>query len=369
MKREKIYGLYLLSVIYLFLSVSVFGQNMQKIVELKGNWKFTIGDNPEWANPTYNDSFWESLRVPSYWEEQGFYGYNGYAWYRNMFYMPAQYKKRNLILYLGYIDDVNEVYINGKLIGRTGGFPPGFASAWRSERIYNIPNDVLYFDKKNIIAVRIYDSHQSGGITGNKIGIYAGGDKPEIAIDLQGKWKFHLEDNPAWKSISINDTDWDDIYVPGYWENQGYLYYNGFAWYRISFYLPGSLRGKQLVLLLGKIDDIDETYFNGVKVGNTGIFHDDVRRINTSGFWRQYRGYFLPSDVILYNSFNTIAVRVYDEHKNGGIYKGPVGILTHQEYLKFWKSVSKEQPTPATKEYNSIYYLLEQLDIFNFFDF
>ena len=40
-------------------------------------WKFRIGDRLEWAGKDFDDSRWESIRVPNQWEDEGFNGYDG----------------------------------------------------------------------------------------------------------------------------------------------------------------------------------------------------------------------------------------------------------------------------------------------------
>src|SRR5688572_5433985 len=92
-------------------------EKWQKIIELKGNWKFSIGDSKSWADPNYNDKEWESIYVPKKWEEQGFNGFNGFAWYRRTF-DGTLLKDQNIPyhLFMGYIDDADEVYFNGHLI-------------------------------------------------------------------------------------------------------------------------------------------------------------------------------------------------------------------------------------------------------------
>ena len=68
-------------------SISVHAEDLQKIVSLSGNWKFSIGDDIQWASPSYDDSDWDQIRVPGQWEDQGYNEYNGYAWYRKTFKM------------------------------------------------------------------------------------------------------------------------------------------------------------------------------------------------------------------------------------------------------------------------------------------
>ena len=53
-----------------------------RTINLHKKWKFRIGDNLKWISPSYDDRSWESIKVPSTWENQGFHGYDGYAWYR-----------------------------------------------------------------------------------------------------------------------------------------------------------------------------------------------------------------------------------------------------------------------------------------------
>ena len=121
------------------------------------------------------------------------------------------------------------------------------------------------------------------------------------------------------------------------WENQGYNTYDGFAWYAIQFTPGYILANDDLVLLLGIIDDIDQLYINGKLIASTGDFSD----INSNPFnmiYQEQRGYYIPKDIVVPNKINTITVRVYDARGNGGIYKGPVGIITQKNYIQYWRS-------------------------------
>ena len=70
----------------LFFTQKTFALNeWDRILDLKGSWKFSIGDDKNWANSNFDDSNWETIHVPAFWEEEGFYGYNGYGWYRKEF--------------------------------------------------------------------------------------------------------------------------------------------------------------------------------------------------------------------------------------------------------------------------------------------
>ena len=62
-------------------------------IDLEGNWRFSIGDDTAWASPYFKDNDWEKIKVPAMWEDQGFHGYNGYAWYRKTFDVPERFNR------------------------------------------------------------------------------------------------------------------------------------------------------------------------------------------------------------------------------------------------------------------------------------
>ncbi len=308
----------------------------KQLVNLAGEWKFSVGDNQEWASPDLRDDNWEKIEVPSSWENQGFHGYDGYAWYRNTFELPDKFKGNIIYVFLGYVDDVDQVFINGKRIGFSGSFPPEYRTAYNVFRRYPVPSEVLNFNKKNTIAVRIYDDELEGGILRGDIGIYTPDYYLRNSISLIGTWKFKTGDSLDWKDNNYNDSRWANLIVPGYWESQGYPDYDGFAWYRRTVMVPEKFKDENLILMAGKIDDLDEVYINGKRVGSTGKFNN----LNDLGDnYLKLRTYYLSKDDLIYGGNNLIAVRVYDGFRDGGIYEGPVAIVPQKEFTTYWNSV------------------------------
>ena len=341
---KKVIDISLLAAVFLIAGCNIEGtENPEKsgsseweqIVGLTGNWKFSVGDNTEWASPVYNDDNWDQIKVPSSWENQGFHGYDGYAWYRTTFEIPEKYMNNVLYLFLGYVDDVDQAFINGKQVGYSGSFPPNYRTAYDVNRRYPLPSGVLYFNKPNTIAVRVYDDELEGGILRGEIGIYTPAYSLDNGINLAGTWKFRTGDNPDWKDSSLDDSNWSDIIVPGFWETQGFPEYDGYAWYRKSVFVPQKYSSEKLVLVLGKIDDIDEAYINGKLVGSTGNL--DVR--DMGDHYLKLRGYYLSHDNLKYGENNIIAVRVFDGFRNGGIYEGPVTIIPQKDYISYWNKL------------------------------
>ena len=200
--------------------------------------------------------------------------------------------------------------------------------------------EVLRFGETNIIAVRVYDAYLGGGIVSGEVGIYRRMDIIDMEIDLSGSWKFQTGHDPEWLRERFDDTQWNTLHVPLVWEKQGYETYDGYAVYRKEVIVPESLSTTKLVLLLGCISDIDETFFNGHRIGNTGTFPT----ANEDGVFRakQERAYVIPSNLIHYGMENIIAVRVFDRGPNGGIYKGYVGIATTNNYIQYSQRKTSE---------------------------
>jgi len=109
-----------------------------------------------------------------------------------------------------------------------------------------------------------------------------------------------------WKNASFNDQDWTEMKIPGAWEEQGLAGLDGIVWFRKTIMISEADAGKQATLELEKIDDIDETFINGVKVGGMSQ-------------WDEPRKYSVPAGVLT-GGKNVIVVKVTDNQGGGGIY-------------------------------------------------
>ncbi len=322
------------TVALLLLPAWLYSINLNCEIELYRQWLFEIGDNLDYAHPDFDDSKWEKINVPGAWENEGFPGYDGYAWYRIRIVIPKHLQDKVLYLQLGQIDDVDRTYVNNHLLGGHGDFPPSYDTAYNVNRQYELPSNFIKFGKENIIAVRVFDYHGGGGIVHGDIGIYSREDVLELDIDLSGMWRFKTGDKIEWALIDFDDSNWKTIAVPSIWEQQGYPKHNGFAWYRKKTKIPKSFTREKLILVLGKINDTNQVFFNGVPIGETGSFPDG-KNDNVRSKMDEERAYFIPPYLLKGNAINVIAVRVYDLGKNGGIYSGYVGIARRENYLKY----------------------------------
>lgn len=149
----------ILSITILFSFFSAFSQR----VDLSTNWQFAIGeiaDKPEW----------KTMPKTSFIEEQGYPEYKGKAFLKKSILIPASHKPLvdkygYASLVLGYLDDCDKTFFNGKPVGSEGTLPPNYSSAYNIFRNYRIPKDLILWDKENEILIELYDDLGNGGFS------------------------------------------------------------------------------------------------------------------------------------------------------------------------------------------------------------
>src|SRR5215203_1580073 len=145
-------------------------------------------------------------------------------------------------------------------------------------------------------------------------------------ISLQNA-KFITGDNPEWKQPGFIDTAWKNMRAGQVWQRQGFPDYHGYAWYRMHIVIPSSLKNNatwkdSLRIFLAHVNDVDETFLNGVKIGQIGRFPDEAGGYISK--WPSVREYHIATNnpVIHWDKENVIAIRVYDGGGTGGIFMG-----------------------------------------------
>jgi len=114
----------------------------------------------------------------------------------------------------------------------------------------------------------------------------------QYQLDLEA-WEKETHDADAgyvdrfavFTSIEYNDSDWMKIEVPGMWEATKIGAIDGVVWYRKCITVPATQVGKEMTLTMAPPDDADETWFNGVKVGE-------------STKWNMVRKYKIPAGIV-----------------------------------------------------------------------
>ena len=137
---------------------------------------------------------------------------------------------------------------------------------------------------------------------------------PKRVVDdsAEDKWSQIDFKDTHLAASGFTDKNWQTMELPTIWETSEIGQYDGVIWFRKKVDIPAELLSGKLMLELGPIDDMDITYFNGVKIGET----------QKEGYWKVNRVYEIPEN-LAQEKDNIIAVRVMDQQGGGGIYGEP----------------------------------------------
>jgi serine phosphatase RsbU (regulator of sigma subunit) len=141
---------------------------------IDGSWQFHLGDDPRWALPGTPDATgtggWEQITAGQPWGAQGHQSYAGYGWYRkHLSLSPSQGIGPNLYLLIPHIDNVYEVYWNGRMVGHNGTMPPDASFPYgQSAQIVNLGPA-----RDGVLAIRVWKKPLASFDTGLQGGFAA----------------------------------------------------------------------------------------------------------------------------------------------------------------------------------------------------
>ncbi|WP_041706618.1 sialate O-acetylesterase [Ruminiclostridium cellulolyticum] len=128
----------------------------------------------------YDAPFWQNIKVPSYWEDEGVGNFNGVVWFRKEIDIPSTLADKPARLVLGNIVDEDTAYINGIEVGTT---PNQYIT-----RKYSIQEGLLK-EGKNTIVLRVVNTAGKGGFYKDKPYQLEIGDN---IIELSGEWQYMI---------------------------------------------------------------------------------------------------------------------------------------------------------------------------------
>lgn len=127
--------------------------------------------------------------------------------------------------------------------------------------------------------------------------------KPDYPFD-----KTRIQTGKAWRKMPVPSL-WEDNALPGF---------DGIVAMQFELDLPRNAAGKDLLLCLGAVDDMDRTYFNGIPVGSCHV-HDLAREYKVDGS-------------LVKGGRNVITVEVVDNGGGGGIWRPSYAMVDGKRY-------------------------------------
>ena len=126
-------------------------------------WRFTTdplqnGHQKGFYKANFDDSKWKKIKM-GVWENQGYPGYDGVAWYRIRFTMPPKPDCNAVEISFSGVDESAWVWLNGIYLGAHDKGPEG----WQEPFALDCRKEIRW-GKENILTVRVYDAAFAGGI-------------------------------------------------------------------------------------------------------------------------------------------------------------------------------------------------------------
>lgn len=172
-------------------------------------------------------------------------------------------------------------------------------------------------------------------------------------IDLMGDWHFNYtgmemldaaaltaETFGEWPVVQPALTSWvkgfgnisDENVTSGYGPDYFNFFITGSGYYAKTFTVPQEFDAQDLLLSIGYVDDRCEVFFNGVRVGATGMDENGQPTGDTT--WAVYSCFELDPALVNRGGENTVIVRAWNDlpFGAGGWYGGPVALYSKAAY-------------------------------------
>jgi AraC-like DNA-binding protein len=157
------------------------------------------------------------------------------------------------------------------------------------------------------------------------------------AIDLSGKWKIIESESNLVAQPDYDDSKADEISIPGDW---GYILDKNedlaaTVWIRKKITVSRDLARNFYILSLGNIAVSDQTYFNGVCIGETGGMPSKSDHLKYDFKWLKERKYQFPFSLVRFDKENVVAIKIFSHYVNG-INNKPVLTTLDRQYDRSW---------------------------------
>jgi sialate O-acetylesterase len=139
------------------------------------------GSDGDYSRVDADEHDFVRIKVPDFWESQGYVDMDGVAWYRTHLTLGHDDATAGITLGLGMIDDSDTTYVNGVVVGNT-------VDAWNGVRTYRVPATALH-EGDNVVAIKVDDLGAGGGIHGEAAQLFVEGATGARRL-ITGPWLF-----------------------------------------------------------------------------------------------------------------------------------------------------------------------------------
>ncbi len=261
---------------------------------LAKEWKYKAGDKPEWANPDFDDTSWQTFIDDNLYNEeiQEKAKKTGIIWYRKKISIDSTTTQKLVIAI--YQSGASEIYLDGELIHSLGKVSGNLDSL---VRINQAPVQLTFpmkINKEQVLAIRFADPKSRLPLfqeQNNFLQVFV------RTVEFANEYEFAASDTLfndigflhlgylfGWRFHPGDDLDWSK---PDYDESEWYYYkpsiltepipdslWNGYGWFRMRFTADSSACAKTTHLYFYTLGSA-EIYLDGKLVQKFGEFSID----------------------------------------------------------------------------------------------
>jgi hypothetical protein len=159
----------------------------QPVISLGGLWRFKPGDDPQFAEASYDDSAWVLLRSDESWTRQGYGTLTGFAWYRFRIALPPGTWHESLLL--PTLSSGYECFVDGKLVHTEGTVKQQGAARYSMPSLIDLPTGERTDAHTYVVALRVWfdprlDGSSEGGPNGGGVQVSSVGDSALLESKL-----------------------------------------------------------------------------------------------------------------------------------------------------------------------------------------
>lgn len=157
-----------------------FQQIAREIESVHGS--LTLPSPADWKSASFDHSSWKKMALPGSFDQKGLAKFDGSIWFRKTIELDKTAAGKPATIYLSLIDDRDETYINGTLVGS--------GNTNNISRQYPVPEGILK-EGANVVAIRLTDNSGNGGFFGkpSELILTCAGRM----IPLAGDWSYKIE--------------------------------------------------------------------------------------------------------------------------------------------------------------------------------
>ena len=172
-------------------------QNIIKEIEASEGVSTPVISQKEWQSQSLDYSRWKKINLPVSFNEAGLQKFDGTMWLRKTIHVKKEAMLQPAVINLSTIDDMDETYINGQLVGSS--------NTYSDVRQYNVAAGILK-EGNNVVAIRVTDNNGNGGFFGKPADINL--TCANQVIPLAGEWFYKIE---AFKRSAPNPNSYPSI--------------------------------------------------------------------------------------------------------------------------------------------------------------